>query len=215
MTSIVAIAAGLSDPSTSRLLADRITAEVRRRIPDASVETIELRPLAHQITDAALSGFAAPGLQHVIDTVASADGLVVVSPIFKASYTGLFKTFMDVLDADLLIGKPVLLAATGGTARHSLAIDLSLRPLFSYLQAFVVPTGVFASPHDWGSEGTQALGARVARAVGELVSMLGGGGTGRTREDEIDLLSETMRSITEPPAPPIASRPGPPETAST
>jgi FMN reductase len=214
MTRIVAIAAGLSDPSTSRLLADRITDEVRRRIPEASVETIELRPLARQITDAALSGFAAPGLQHEIDKVASADGLVVVSPIFKASYTGLFKTFMDVLDADLLIGKPVLLAATGGTARHSLAIDLSLRPLFSYLQAFVVPTGVFASPHDWGSEGTQALGARIARAVGELVSMLGGGGTGRTREDEIDVFSETMRSIAEPSAPPIPSRPGPPETAS-
>ncbi len=214
MTSIVAVAAGLSDPSTSRLLSDRITDEVRRRIPDASVETIELRPLAHQVTDAALSGFAAPGLQHEIDKVASADGLVVVSPIFKASYTGLFKTFMDVLDADLLIGKPVLLAATGGTARHSLAIDLSLRPLFSYLQAFVVPTGVFASPHDWGSEGTQALGARIDRAVGEFVSMLGGGGTGRSREDEIDLLSETMRSIAEPPEPPIPSRTGQPGIAS-
>lgn len=214
MTRIVAIAAGLSDPSTSRLLADRITTEVKRRIPDASIETIELRPLAHEITDAALSGFAAPRLQHEIDKVSAADALVVVSPIFKASYTGLFKTFMDVLDADLLIGKPMLLAATGGTARHSLAIDFALRPLFAYLQAFVAPTGVFASPHDWGSEGTQALGTRIARAVGELVSMLGGEGTGRSRDDDIDLLSETMRSIAEPPAPSIPSRPGPPETAS-
>ena len=198
MTKIVALAAGLSDPSTSRLLSDRITDAVKRRLPDASVETVELRPLAHEVTDAALSGFAAPRLQHVIDQVAEADALIVVSPIFKASYTGLFKTFMDVLDADLLIGKPVLLAATGGTARHSLAIDVALRPLFAYLQAFIVPTGVFASPHDWGSEGTHALGARIERAVKELASMLRGGGTGRTREDDIDLFSETMRSISEP-----------------
>lgn len=197
MTKVVAVAAGLSDPSTSRLLADRITAEVRRRLPDASVDTIELRPLAHEITDAALSGFAGPRLQTAIDQVAEADALVIVSPIFKASYTGLFKTFIDVLDADLLIGIPVLLAATGGTARHSLAIDLGLRPLFSYLQAFVMPTGVFASPHDWGSEGTQALGARIDRAVAELVSVLEGGGTGRSRDEEIDLRSETMRSISE------------------
>lgn len=214
MTNVVAVAAGLSDPSTSRLLADRITAEVRRQIPDADIETIELRPLAHDITDAALSGFAAPRLQHEIDKVAAAAALVVVSPIFKASFTGLFKTFMDVLDVDLLIGKPVLLAATGGTARHSLAIDLSLRPLFAYLQAFVVPTGVFASPHDWGSEGTQALGARITRAVSELASMLAGGGTGRSRDDEIDLSSDTMRSIAEPPDAPIASPPGPPGPAS-
>lgn len=201
MTRVVAIAAGLSDPSTSRLLADRITDELRRQLPDVSVETVELRPLAREITDAALSGFAAPRLQDVIDQVAAADALVIVSPIFKASYTGLFKTFVDVLDADLLIGKPVLLAATGGTARHSLAIDYALRPLFAYMQAFVAPTGVFASPHDWGSEGTQALGARIARAVGELVSMLGGGGTGRTHDDSIDLFSEAMRSISEPQTP--------------
>lgn len=197
MTRVVAIAAGLSDPSTSRLLADRITGELRHQLPDVSVETVELRPLAREITDAALSGFAAPRLQTLIDQVAAADALVIVSPIFKASYTGLFKTFMDVLDADLLIGKPVLLAATGGTARHSLAIDFALRPLFAYMQAFVAPTGVFASPHDWGSEGTQALGARIARAIGELVSMVGGG-TGRTHDDSIDLFSEAMRSISEP-----------------
>ncbi|WP_375001164.1 CE1759 family FMN reductase [Aeromicrobium sp. CTD01-1L150] len=199
---VVAISAGLSDPSTSRLLADRVTEAVTEQIPDASVTTVELRPLAHDITDAALSGYAAPRLQDVIDTVAAADALVVVTPIFKASYTGLFKTFIDTLDQDLLIGKPVLLAATGGTARHSLAIDIALRPLFAYLQALVVPTGVFASPHDWGSEGTSALGGRIERAVGELASVLGGGGTGRSRDDSIDLFSETMLSISDPPRPP-------------
>ena len=135
----------------------------------------------------------------MIDKVVAADGLVVVTPIFKASYPGLFKSFFDVLDADVLTGKPVVLAATGGTARHSLAIDFAMRPLFAYMQAMAVPTGVFASPYDWGSEGTNALGDRIDRAVAELVSLLKGTGTGRGPSDDIDLFSDTFLSISNPP----------------
>ncbi len=198
MTRVVAISAGLSDASSTTLLAERFGEAVRRAEPGASFEVVSLRDLAHDITDATIVGFASPRLQHVIDQVAAADALVVVTPTYKASYPGLFKSFVDALDADLLIGKPVVLGATGGTARHSLVIDHALRPLFAYLQAMVVPTGVFASPHDWGGEGTSALDERVGRAVGELLSLLGGAGTGRTRDDGIDLFSETMLSISDP-----------------
>ncbi|EFQ84398.1 putative FMN reductase [Aeromicrobium marinum DSM 15272] len=199
MTRVVVVSAGLSESSSSRLLADRIVASVRSHLDGATVEVVDLRPLAHEITDAVLTGFAPPRLQHVLDQVGQADALAFVTPVYQASYAGLFKMFADTLETDLLIGKPVLLAATGGTARHSLVIDSALRPLFAYLQAFVVPTGVFASPHDWSSEGTGALQARVDRAVAELASVLGGAGTGRTRDDDIDLFSETMLSISDPP----------------
>ncbi len=199
MTSIVAISAGLSDASTTRLLADRFAESVHKQYDKASIEVISLRELAHEITDATLTGFAPPRLQTVIDKVTAADALVVVTPIFKASYPGLFKSFFDVLDADVLTGKPVALAATGGTARHSLAVDFAMRPLFAYMQAMVVPTGVFASPHDWGSEGTNALGERIDRAVAELVSLLKGAGTGRGPSDDIDLFSDTFLSISNPP----------------
>lgn len=198
MTRIVAVSGGLSDPSSTRMLADRLVESVQRQWGDASLEVVSLRELAHDITDATLTGFAAPRLQDVIDKVVAADGLIVVTPIFKASFPGLFKSFVDVLEADALIGKPVLLAATGGTARHSLAIDHTLRPLFAYLQALVVPTGVFASQHDWGTEGAGALGARIDRAAGELVSLLKGAGTGRAREDEFDLFSETFLKASNP-----------------
>lgn len=198
MTRIVAINAGLSDPSTTRLLAERLGAAVSERLPTASVEIVTLREHAHDITDATLTGFAGPALQHVYDTVAQADALIVVTPIFKAAYTGLFKSFFDAMEPELLIGKPVLLAATGGTARHSLAIESSLRPLFAYLQAFAMPTGVFASAHDWGAGAESALDARMARAAGELVSVLSGAGTGRRHDDEIDLFSDTMLSISNP-----------------
>lgn len=81
----------------------------------------------------------------------AADGLIVVTPVFAASYSGLFKSFFDVIDPDALSGKPVLIAATGGTARHSLVLEHAVRPLFAYLRAVVVPTAVFAASEDWGS----------------------------------------------------------------
>ncbi len=198
MTRIVVISAGLGEPSTTRMLADKIAASASKTLGDAQIETVTLRDLAHEITDASLTGFAAPRLQHVYDQVMAADALIVTVPIFKVAYPGLFKSFVDAMETDAIVGKPVLLAATGGTARHSLAIETSLRPLFAYLQAFVVPTGVFASPHDWGSSGENALQRRIDRATGELASILRGGGTGRSREEDIDLFSDTMLSISNP-----------------
>lgn len=197
MTRIVALSSGVGDPSTTRMLADRLAAASSAELGGASVEVVDLRDLAHEITDAALTGFAAPRLQHVYDQVAAADAIIVSVPTFKASYPGLFKSFIDALDNDALIGKVVLLAATGGTARHSLVIDFALRPLFAYLQTVIVPTGVFASPHDWGSSGDGALQSRIERAAAELASLLGGSGSGRAHDDEIDLFSPTMLSISQ------------------
>jgi FMN reductase len=136
--SIVAISAGLSQPSSTRLLADRLTAAVAKKL-DADVRTFELRDVAHDITDNLLTGFPSPALKTLIDAVERADGLVAVSPIFNASYNGLFKSFFDVLGDDVLRDKPVLLGATGGTARHSLALEHALRPMFAYLHAVVAP----------------------------------------------------------------------------
>lgn len=201
---IVVISAGLGQPSTTRMLADRLAEAVRRDVADsgaiASVDTYELRGLAHEITDAMLTGFAGTDLQPVLTAVEDADALVVVAPTFQGSYSGLFKSFMDVVDSEALIGKPVLVAATGGTTRHSLVLDHALRPLFAYLQAFVVPTGVFAGPGDWGDagDGSRGLSERVDRAAAELASVLRGNGTGRGRDDEFDMLSESMLAAARP-----------------
>jgi FMN reductase len=114
----------------------------------------------------------------VQEAVAQGDALIVVTPIFSASYSGLFKMFFDVLEEGALAGKPVLIAATGGTARHSLALEHALRPLFAYLRAIVVPTGVFAASEDWGSGGVggaeSGLTSRVERAASELAGLLAG-----------------------------------------
>ena len=114
-------------------------------------------------------------MQAAIDTVLAADGLIAVTPIFSASYSGLFKMFFDVLDRDALAGKPTLIAATGGSTRHSLAVEHAIRPLFAYLNATVVATGVYAAAEDWGASGLTAGGSlveRIDRAARELASAM-------------------------------------------
>ena len=179
--SLVVVAAGLSQPSSTRLLADRLAEATKRHLEARAVTTelqvLELRDRAQDLANNLLTGFPSPALRGCIDAVLGADGLIAVSPIFNASYSGLFKTFFDVLELDALAGMPVLVAATGGTPRHSLALDHALRPLFAYLNAAVVPTAVFAATGDWGeaAEGPHAgLVARIDRAGRELATAMAG-----------------------------------------
>ncbi|GII04977.1 FMN reductase [Planobispora takensis] len=174
---IVAVSAGLSRPSSTRLLADRLAEATRRILAEEApveVRVIELRELASDIADNLVTGFPAAPLREAIEAVTEADGLIAVTPIFTASYSGLFKSFFDVIDNTALTGKPVLIAATGGTARHSLALEHAMRPLFSYLRALVVPTAVFAASEDWGTAGderTDGLSDRITRASRELADL--------------------------------------------
>jgi FMN reductase len=174
---LAVVSAGLSSPSSTRLLADRLTdatvAALRDRGVEGRVEVVELREHARDLADHLVTGFPNAALRPVLDTVAGADGVIAVTPIFSASYSGLFKTFVDVLDRDALDGTPVLLGATAGTARHQLALDHAMRPLFSYLHAAVVPTAVFAAAEDWGAGGVGSeLGERIDRAAGELADLV-------------------------------------------
>ncbi|GGJ60998.1 FMN reductase [Streptomyces brasiliensis] len=167
---LVVVSAGLSVPSSTRLLADRLAAAVDRQAP-VDLQVIELRDLAVEIAHNFTNGFPGRELAAAQQAVTEADGLIVVTPVFTASYSGLFKSFFDVLDKEALAGKPVLIAATGGTARHSLVLEHALRPLFAYLRAVVVPTAVYAASEDWGAEG---LPERIDRAAGELAALMQG-----------------------------------------
>ena len=138
----------------------------------ATVEVVELRELARDLADNLLTGFPNARLGAAVATVTGADGLIAVTPTFSASYSGLFKTFFDVIDQDALAGRPVLVGATAGTARHSLVLDHALRPVFTYLRAVVVPTGVFAATEDFGGGESDQLGRRVARAATDLANLV-------------------------------------------
>lgn len=175
---IAVVSAGLSNPSSTRMLADRMAAATVEALAahevEAHVDVVELRDLAHDITNNLLTGFAPPALETAINTVVSADAVIAVTPIFSTSYSGLFKSFIDVLDPKALSGTPVLLGANAGTARHSLAIDYALRPLFAYLHADPVSTGVFAASSDWGANADEVapLSARIERGARELADAI-------------------------------------------
>lgn len=180
---IVAVSAGLSRPSSTRLLADRLAGATRDRLDaeqDRPVEirVIELRDLAVDIANHLVTGFPSAALEEAIGAVTDSDGLIAVSPVFTASYSGLFKSFFDLVENTALTGKPVVVAATGGTARHSLVLEHAMRPLFAYLRAVTLPTSVYAASEDWGASGdayADGLPARIRRAGGELASAITGG----------------------------------------
>ena len=200
MTTLTVISGGLREPSSTRLLAGRIDTAVHQALAaidmSATSTMIELRPLGRAIMDAMLTGVVAPQLEGAFDAVASADGLIAVTPAFNASFSGLFKSFFDVLPEQTLWDMPVLIAATGGTERHSLVLDHALRPMFSYLHAIVAPAGVYAATDDFGAQrGSGALSERIDTAARDFARLLRSCGA-RTRRDAFaDELTEMQRLL--------------------
>jgi FMN reductase len=211
---LVVVTAGTSDPSSTRMLADRTAqraaALARERGNTAATRVIDLRELAGDITTALTSQLVTPRLQQAVDALGAADGVIAAAPVYKAGPSGLFTSFFHVLDNDLLIGKPAVLAATAGTARHALVVDDQLRSLFAYLRTLPVPTSLFAAPEDWADP---SLNKRIDRAAFELVLLMESGfarqvrdqtwqsyqhelGSDGGRETDIDVDSELMRLAT-------------------
>jgi FMN reductase len=171
--SLVVVSAGASDPSSTAMLADRLAARTvaaaEARGAEVAVTTIELRTMASEIATALVSQNLGPKLTAAVEALGAADGLIVATPIYKAGVSGLFKGFFDVLDNDLLIAKPVALAATAGTARHALVVDEAMRSLFAYMRTLTIPTSVFAATEDWAGGD---LDKRLDRAATELAILL-------------------------------------------
>ncbi|ALV44347.1 hypothetical protein MB46_01270 [Arthrobacter alpinus] len=183
---VVVISAGLGVPSSTRMLADQLGAEVQSQLQamgvTAVLDVIDLRNYATDIANNMVSGYAGPALAEVVRRVEAADAMIAVTPTFSASYSGLFKSFFDVLDPKFLDGMPVLFGATGGSSRHSLVLDMSIRPLFSYLRANTMPTAIYASPEDWGGTGSNTLERRISQGAGELAAVLAIGASAGSAE---------------------------------
>jgi FMN reductase len=211
---LVVVTAGTSDPSSTRMLADQVTQRVSYLASGRGIEVttrvIDLRELATEITTAMVSQLVGPKLLKAVDALGAADGIVASTPVYNAGASGLFTSFFQVLDSDLLIAKPVVLAATAGTARHALVVDEQLRSLFAYLRTTAVPTSLFAAPEDWSDP---ALSKRIDRAALELVLLMESGFARQVRDESwqsyqhefgsaggteltIDLDSELMRLAT-------------------
>lgn len=170
---LAVISGGLSEESSThrlaQLLSDAVVESAREQGGEVVVQRIDLRALAHDITTASLTRFAPPALADAYEVLGAADAVVAVTPTYKASFTGLFKSFWDATADGVLSGVPVIVGATGGSTRHSLVTDTALRPLFAYMKALVMPTAVYASPDDWAGRG---LEARASEAADELTQQL-------------------------------------------
>lgn len=196
MAKLTIVAGGLREPSSTRLLADRVDEAVRSELADQGISAtstvIELRTLGRSIMDAMLTGFAGAELEAAFDTVGDAGGLIAVTPAFNASYGGLFKSFFDVLPEETLSDMPVLIAATGGTERHSLVLEHAMRPMFSYLHAIVSPTGVYAATDDFGAQhSASGLSERIGRAAADYARLLRSCGPRQRR----DMFAEELTAM--------------------
>ena len=181
---LAVVSAGTSDPSSTRLLADRaadrVVALADRRGHKVTVSVVDLREIATDVTNALVSQLISPRLRQAITALGEADAVIAAAPVYKAGPSALFTSFFHALDNDLLIGKPVVLAATAGTARHALVTDDQMRPMFAYLRALTVPTSVFAAPEDWSDP---ALNQRIDRAASELVLLMESGFARKIRDE--------------------------------
>lgn len=173
---LIVINAGVSDPSSTRLLADRIAQKSFEQLEAAglrpTLSVIDLAPLAGDIAKAIVAGFPDAALAEVLEKLAGADAVIAATPVYKAGLSGLFKSFIDLMDNDLLIARPMILAATAGSARHAMVVDDQMRPLFAFMRALPVPTGIFAAPEDWSAPD---LGRRITRSAKELAAFVTSG----------------------------------------
>ncbi|WP_154794733.1 CE1759 family FMN reductase [Occultella kanbiaonis] len=174
---IVALTGGVGFPSTTRTLTDDLLSAVAESATAAGVEvslrTVEAREHAADVANATVLGLPSPALDEALQLVEGADLLIAASPVFRGSYAGIFKAFMDLVDPVAMRGKTVLLGATGGSSRHQLAIDQAMRPLFAYFGALIAPTAVYASADDFAVAGRAmpALTERIARAGDEALRL--------------------------------------------
>lgn len=147
---VVAISGGVQQSSKSTVLAEHLLHLMAQKLPVEPRLTV-LGTLVPQLAGTTWRAQVPGVVEQALEEVEQADVLVVVTPVFRGSYTGMFKHFFDLIHQDALIDKPILLAATGGSQRHALMIDHQLRPLFSFFQARTLPLGVYATDSDFES----------------------------------------------------------------
>lgn len=145
---IAAVSTGLWQPSKTSSLARFLLGALANEL-DADSSFIELGPIAHELGGTLRRDEARARVAHALTIAEEADLLIAATPVFRGAYTGHFKHFFDLVDPNAFVGKPVVLAATGGGSKHCLVVEHQLRPLFAFFQALSLPTSLYASDADF------------------------------------------------------------------
>lgn len=171
---VVAVSGSLHEPSKTTALVRAITAAIAERA-EVDARLIELTAIGPSLAGALRRDQLSADVEEQLQAIENADLLIVGSPVYRASFTGLFKHLFDFVGQYALVGKPVLLAATGGGERHALIIEHQLRPLFAFFQALTLPLGVYASDTDFDGYtiGTEVLESRIALAAERALPLVG------------------------------------------
>jgi FMN reductase len=190
---VVAVSGSLTHPSKTTALVEEIVATLGRALPIES-HLIALHELGPSLAGALKRSQLPVEAEAELQRIESADVLIVASPVYRASFTGLFKHLFDFVDQYALVDTPVLLAASGGSERHALIIEHQFRPLFAFFQALTLPVGIYA--HD--SEFTDykvtdaALQSRIEKAVAKSVPVIW------SNLEEKDEIARTLEGESQP-----------------
>jgi FMN reductase len=170
---IVGVSGSLHEPSKTTALVEALIAEFARRT-DVDVQLVEVTAIGPSLAGALRRDQLPPEVESTLQAIETADLIIAASPVYRASFTGLFKHLFDFVGQYALVGKPVLLAATGGGERHALIIEHQLRPLFAFFQALTLPLGVYASDTDFDGYALRdgALPKRIEQAVGRALPIV-------------------------------------------
>jgi FMN reductase len=170
---IVGLSGSPRRPSKTSTLVELVAADVLSRT-HARVDIFDLVDAGPGLGAALQRQDLTLPAARIIDAIEQADALIVGTPVYKGAYTGLFKHVFDLVDARALVGKPVVLTATGGGPRHALVVEHALRPLFGFFEALTVPTAVYASDADFvdGQLSEAGVLARVSTAAQQLAGLI-------------------------------------------
>jgi FMN reductase len=171
--SVVGVSGSPTNPSRTTVLVDEVT----RAFADATggtATTIELAPLLPDLAAGPYRSHLGPGVLQALEAVESADIIVVGSPAYRATYTGLFKLFFDHIGQYALVDKPIILTATGGSDRHALLVEHQMRPLFGFFQSLTLPLGIYASESDFTNYAISShdLQERIGTAVSRTLPLI-------------------------------------------
>jgi FMN reductase len=173
---IVAVVGSIFQPSRTRALVEALAGELDQRLV-ARTHILQIGDFARPLGQALSRDELPPEIQGHLDAIESADLLIAAAPVYRGSYPGHFKHLFDLVGQDALVGKPVLLAATGGSDRHALVLDHQLRPLFSFFQTLTLPIGVYGANSDFDNYRvtSPALLSRLRLAAERAVSLFDAG----------------------------------------
>lgn len=145
---VVGVSGSPTDPSRTTALVSRVVDAFAEKL-GGEAQIVELAAVLPSLATGGFRPSLGTDAQDALEAVETADVLVVGSPAYRATYSGLFKLFFDYVGQYALVDTPVVLTATGGSDRHALLVEHQMRPLFGFFQALTLPLGIFANERDF------------------------------------------------------------------